>query len=95
MTETGFRVIGLLSYSFYEQLLYKQCCCSIYFVRSLQGSRSTGCKESSLFSAYDSGSSRWLYTAGGFSSGSVATYSFTYQQNGLQYDTSSYSWTHP
>ncbi|GCE07870.1 hypothetical protein KDAU_51990 [Dictyobacter aurantiacus] len=55
----------------------------------------TGQVQQNVSMSYDSGSSRWLYTAGGFSSGSVVTYSFTYQQNGLQYDTSSYTWTHP
>jgi hypothetical protein len=44
---------------------------------------------------YDSSTARWEYTAGGMSPGQVITYSFTYQKAGLQYDTSSYSWTHP
>ncbi len=39
-------------------------------------------------------SGNWTYTAGGFSSGASVSYSFTYQENGLQYDTGSYSWTH-
>jgi hypothetical protein len=45
--------------------------------------------------AYNSSTARWAYTAGGMSSGQVITYSFTYQKSGLQYDTGSYSWTHP
>ena len=45
--------------------------------------------------SYNSGTSRWEYTMGGFSPGQTVQYSFTYQQNGLQYDTGSYSWTHP
>ncbi|HET8846419.1 MAG TPA: thaumatin family protein [Ktedonobacteraceae bacterium] len=44
---------------------------------------------------YNSSSSRWEYTAGGMSPGQVITYSFTYQKSGLQYDTGSYTWTHP
>ncbi len=44
---------------------------------------------------YNSSTARWEYTAGGMSPGQVITYSFTYQKNGLQYDTGSYSWTHP
>ena len=44
---------------------------------------------------YNGGSGQWQYTAGGMSPGQTITYSFTYQQNGLQYDTGSYSWTHP
>ncbi|HET8910071.1 MAG TPA: glycoside hydrolase family 16 protein [Ktedonobacteraceae bacterium] len=45
--------------------------------------------------SYNSGPGQWQYTAGGMSPGQVITYSFTYQQNGLQYDTGTYSWTHP
>ena len=45
--------------------------------------------------SYNSSAGQWQYTAGGMSSGQNITYSFTYQQNGLQYDTGSYSWTHP
>ncbi len=44
---------------------------------------------------YNGGASRWEYTAGGISSGNAVSYSFTYQKNGLQYDTDWYSWTHP
>ena len=42
---------------------------------------------------YNNGTSRWEYTAGGMSSGQDITYSFTYQEAGLQYDTSSYTFT--
>ncbi|HLZ21552.1 MAG TPA: glycoside hydrolase family 16 protein [Ktedonobacterales bacterium] len=45
--------------------------------------------------AYNSGKARWEYSVGGMSAGQTLSYSFTYQQNGLQYDTGSYSWTHP
>jgi hypothetical protein len=45
--------------------------------------------------SYNSSAGQWQYTAGGMSSGQTITYSFTYQQNGLQYDTSTYTWTHP
>jgi hypothetical protein len=45
--------------------------------------------------SYNSGANQWQYTAGGVSPGQTITYSFTYQQNGLQYDTGSYTWTHP
>ena len=44
---------------------------------------------------YNSSAAEWQYTAGGFSAGKSATYSFTYNKGGLQYDTGSYSWTHP
>lgn len=44
---------------------------------------------------YNSGTARWEYTAGTMSPGQTITYSFTYQQNGLQHDTSTFTWTHP
>ncbi|HLW03337.1 MAG TPA: glycoside hydrolase family 16 protein [Ktedonobacterales bacterium] len=44
---------------------------------------------------YNSSTARWEYTAGGMSPGQTITYSFTYQQSGLQHDTSTYTWTHP
>jgi Beta-glucanase/Beta-glucan synthetase len=44
---------------------------------------------------YNSGTSRWEYTASGINAGNAVSYSFTYQQGGLQYDTGTYSWTHP
>jgi beta-glucanase (GH16 family) len=44
---------------------------------------------------YNNGVSSWQYTIGGLSPGNVINYSFTYQQNGLQYDTGSYSYTQP
>ena len=44
---------------------------------------------------YNSGASRWEYTAGGINPGNAVSYSFTYQKGGLQYDTQWYSWTHP
>jgi hypothetical protein len=45
--------------------------------------------------SYNSSAAQWQYTAGGMSSGQTVSYSFTYQKNGLQYDTGSYTWTHP
>lgn len=45
--------------------------------------------------SYNSNTARWEYTVGGMSSGETLQYSFTYQQNGLQYDTGNYTWTHP
>jgi len=44
---------------------------------------------------YNSSTSRWEYAAGGINAGNTVSYSFTYQKNGLQYDTGLYSWTHP
>ncbi len=54
-----------------------------------------GSGQQNLNMTYNSGTSRWEYTAGGMSAGSSVSYSFTYQKSGLQYDTGSYSWTHP
>ncbi|KEO83552.1 glycoside hydrolase family 16 protein [Tumebacillus flagellatus] len=44
---------------------------------------------------YNSGTGRWEYTAGGLSSGQNVSYSYTYNKNGLQYDTAWYSYTKP
>ncbi|GCF10238.1 thaumatin family protein [Dictyobacter arantiisoli] len=44
---------------------------------------------------YNSGSSRWEYTASSIGSGQGGTYSFTFSQNGQQTDTGSNSWTQP
>jgi hypothetical protein len=54
-----------------------------------------GSAQQNLNMTYNSGTSRWEYTAGGMSAGTPVSYSFTYQRGGLQYDTGSYSWTHP
>jgi hypothetical protein len=54
-----------------------------------------GQAQQNVYMSYNSSVGQWQYTAGGMSSGQTITYSFTYQQNGLQYDTGSYSWTHP
>ena len=45
--------------------------------------------------SYNSSASSWQYTAGGINSGNTVSYSFTYQKDGLQYDSQTYSWTHP
>ncbi len=45
--------------------------------------------------SYNSGASQWQYTVSGMTSGETLQYSFTYQQNGVQYDTGWATWTHP
>lgn len=40
---------------------------------------------------YNSGAARWEYTVSNISSGQVLQFSFIYQRNGLQYDTSWFS----
>jgi hypothetical protein len=42
---------------------------------------------------YNSGTARWEYTVSGLSAGQVISYSFTYQEAGVQYDTGNYTWT--
>lgn len=54
-----------------------------------------GGNQQNLNMTYNSGASRWEYTAGGINPGASVSYSFTYQKDGLQYDTPWYSWTHP
>lgn len=44
---------------------------------------------------YNNSTARWEYTVNNINAGQVLQYAFTYQQNGLQHDTSWYSWTHP
>lgn len=44
---------------------------------------------------FNSSAGQWQFTAGGMSPGQTITYSFTYQQNGVQHDTSTFTWTHP
>lgn len=51
--------------------------------------------QQNVYTAFNSSSGQWVYSVPGISSGQVLTYSFTYQKSGLQYDTVTYSWTHP
>lgn len=44
---------------------------------------------------YNSGTTRWEYAVSGISAGQTLSYSFSYQKSGLQYDTGTFSWTHP
>lgn len=54
-----------------------------------------GGTQENVYMAYNSSTSRWEYTVPSITSGQVLSYAFTYQESGLQYDTSWYSWTHP
>jgi len=51
--------------------------------------------QQNVYTTYNSSAGQWQYSVPGISSGQVLTYSFTYQKSGLQYDTSTYTWTHP
>jgi hypothetical protein len=44
---------------------------------------------------YNASTARWESSVAGLSSGQALQYSFTYQKDGQQSDTDSYSWTHP
>ncbi len=54
-----------------------------------------GGTQENVYMTYNSSTSRWEYTVPSITSGQVLSYAFTYQENGLQYDTSWSSWTHP
>jgi hypothetical protein len=54
-----------------------------------------GQNQQNVNMTYNSGAGRWEYNVGGISAGQTMTLSFTYQKGGLQYDTGTYSWTHP
>ena len=54
-----------------------------------------GGTQQNVYTTYNSSTGRWTYSISGMSPGQVLQYSFTYQMNGLQYDTGWYSWTHP
>ncbi len=54
-----------------------------------------GQSQQNVQMTYNSSTARWEFTAGGMSSGQTITYSFTYQKGGVQFDTGSYTWTHP
>jgi hypothetical protein len=54
-----------------------------------------GLSQQNVNMTYNSSTSRWEYNVTGMSSGQVLQYSFTYQKNGAQYDTSVSNWTHP
>jgi hypothetical protein len=54
-----------------------------------------GLAQQNVNMTYNSTTKRWEYSVTGMSSGQVLQYSFTYQKNGLQYDTGTYTWTHP
>jgi len=54
-----------------------------------------GIGQQNVNTTYNSGTARWEYNVPGLSSGKVLSYSFTYNKNGTQYDTPTYTWTKP
>ncbi|GER91278.1 hypothetical protein KDW_54400 [Dictyobacter vulcani] len=51
--------------------------------------------QQNVYMTYNAGTGHWEYPIGGLYTGQNLQYSFTYQKQGLQYDTPWYSWTHP
>lgn len=54
-----------------------------------------GGAQQNVYTTFNSSNGEWTYTVPGISAGQVLAYAFTYQQSGLQYDTSWSNWTHP
>ena len=54
----------------------------------------TGQAQQNIQMFYNSNIGSWQYTISGLHSAETLTYWFTYQQNGIQYDSSMYSWTY-
>ena len=54
-----------------------------------------GQPQQNVYMTYNSSTARWEYTVSGISSGQTLQYQFTYNKNGLQYDTTWFSWTKP
>ncbi len=55
----------------------------------------TGQTQQNVYMTYNGGTARWEYSVGGISAGQTLTFSFTYQKSGTQYDSGTYTWTHP
>ena len=55
----------------------------------------TGQGQQNVYTTYNSSTGHWEYNISGISAGQSVSYFFTYNQGGLQYDTATYSWTHP
>lgn len=54
-----------------------------------------GLVQQNVNMAFNAGSGRWELLVDGLSAGQTMQYSFTYQRNGLQFDTGSFSFTKP
>ncbi|HYO52646.1 glycoside hydrolase family 16 protein [Archangium sp.] len=54
-----------------------------------------GITQQNVNMSYSSGTAQWGYYVGGLSSGQTLSYSFTYNKNGVQYDTPTFTWTKP
>lgn len=54
-----------------------------------------GLSQQNVQMTFNSSTARWEFSVTGISAGQVLQYSFTYQQSGVQHDTSGFTWTHP
>jgi serine/threonine protein kinase len=54
----------------------------------------TGQAQQNIQMFYNGNTGSWQYTLSGLHSNETLTYWYTYQQNGIQYDSSMYSWTY-
>ncbi|EAU63945.1 sheath polysaccharide-degrading enzyme [Stigmatella aurantiaca DW4/3-1] len=54
-----------------------------------------GIGQQNVTMTYNSGAARFETSVTGLSAGKVVTYSFTYNKNGTQYDSPTYTWTKP
>jgi hypothetical protein len=54
-----------------------------------------GLVQQNVYMSYNGGAGRWEYNVTGIGAHQNLQYSFTYQKNGLQYDTGVSYWTHP
>ena len=54
-----------------------------------------GLVQQNVNMSFNGGASRWELVVDGLSSGQALQYSFTYQRNGLQFDTGGFSFTKP
>jgi serine/threonine protein kinase len=55
----------------------------------------TGQAQQNIQMVSSEGGNLWQYTVSGLNSTETLTYWFTYQQNGTQYDSGTYTWAHP
>ncbi len=51
--------------------------------------------QQNFYMTYNNSTGRWEYTVSNIDTGQVLQYAFTYQVNGIQYDTAWQSWTQP
>ena len=54
-----------------------------------------GLAQQNINMSYNSSAARWEYSVVGITAGQTLQYQFTYQKNGLQYDSAWFSWVKP